>query len=217
MNKFNIIPPDIIPQEHRKKEEKANFNFQKKSKKFWPNLIIIILAVFILAGGTFFINDIKLIPAPPDSFNENLTIPEQLTIQASVLPVSLNIQKRIEVNLKSQTLILFEDDKQISQHIISSGKRTTSTKTGNFSVVSKYPVAYGSGDGQLWTMPFFMGIYTVAGAENGIHELPFINGWRETSRDLGRPVSHGCIRLAIGEAEIVYNWAELGIPVWVHY
>lgn len=136
---------------------------------------------------------------------------------AAFLPVASDSQKKIEIDLKKQRMFVFIDDKKIAEYVISTGKRTTPTKAGNFSIISKYPVAYGLIQGIVWTMPYFMGIYVASGTENGIHELPFANGWREPVWDMGYPVSHGCVRLGIGDAEKVYNFAEIGTPVWVHY
>ncbi len=61
-------------------------------------------------------------------------------------------------------------------------------------------------------MPFWMNFYR----GYGIHELPYWpNGYREGEDHLGMPVSHGCVRLGIGNAEKLFNWAEIGIPVYI--
>jgi len=50
-----------------------------------------------------------------------------------------------------------------------------------------------------------------------IHELPYWpNGYREGENHLGVKVSHGCVRLGIGPAKYVFDWAEIGTPVYVH-
>ncbi len=183
---------------------------------FCVNVIIGIL-ILTIAGIAAPLNLIF----PPDT--ENLqaefsfvgSAPKK--ILAASLPESQDVVKRIEINLKIQRMKLFIDEKVVAEFVISSGKRKTPTKAGQFSIISKYPVAYGVIEGILWKMPYFMGIYTAAGQENGIHELPFANGWRESSRDMGHPVSHGCVRLGIGEAERVYNFAQIGTPVLAHY
>lgn len=133
------------------------------------------------------------------------------------LPLAKQTEKRIEIDISSQRLKTWQNGKILGEFVISTGKRTTPTKIGNFKVLSKIPMAYGCGYGQCWDMPFWMGIYEVTGQENGIHELPFINGYRENSSSLGYPVSHGCVRLPVGIAEKIYNWAEIGIPVEVHW
>jgi lipoprotein-anchoring transpeptidase ErfK/SrfK len=64
-------------------------------------------------------------------------------------------------------------------------------------------------------MPFWMAI--TPGGSFGIHELPeWPDGDKNGANDLGSPVSHGCVRLGIGPAERVYNWAEIGTPVVVY-
>lgn len=124
--------------------------------------------------------------------------------------------KCIELNLKTQRLAKWEQGKITKEYVISSGQPAYSTKVGNFSILSKVPVAYGGVKGQRWKMPFWMGIYFVGSTENGFHELPFINGVRESSNSLGKPVSHGCVRLGIGDAQELYDWAEIGTPVLIH-
>jgi len=78
-------------------------------------------------------------------------------------------------------------------------------------------MAIGVIKGQVWSMPYFVGIYQAGSTENGIHELPFLNGYRESSSSIGYPISHGCVRLRIGEAEKVYNFSKIDTPVYVHY
>ena len=123
--------------------------------------------------------------------------------------------KCIEINLGAQRMQIWEKNKILKEYVISSGRPSYATKTGNFTILSKWPVAYGGIPGQRWKMPFWMGIYYVGSTENGIHELPFINGVRESSADMGKAVSHGCVRLGIGDAEEVYNFADLKTPVLI--
>lgn len=133
------------------------------------------------------------------------------------LPESRQTQKRIEIDISDQKLYAWQDNKIVGEHIISTGKPKTPTKTGEFSVLSKHETAYGCGDGQCWKMPYWLGIYMVGSTENGIHELPFIKtagGWfREGAGSLGRAVSHGCVRLSLDEAKIAWDWADIGTPV----
>jgi len=121
--------------------------------------------------------------------------------------------KVIEINLSAQTLSRWENGQKLDENRVSTGKRSMPTPTGVFSVRNKIEVAY-SRKYRLY-MPYWMA-FTAQG--HGIHELPvFRNGKREGANHLGIPVSHGCVRLGIGPAEIAYNWAEIGTPVVVHY
>jgi lipoprotein-anchoring transpeptidase ErfK/SrfK len=35
--------------------------------------------------------------------------------------------------------------------------------------------------------------------------------------NFGAPMSHGCVNMTPGEAQILYNWAPIGTEVYVHY
>jgi len=148
----------------------------------------------------------------------NIVLVSQPEINTQTLPELKITEKKIEINLKEQKMYLWQDGKIINQFLVSSGRKGRETKTGNFSVIEKLPMAFGCSEGQCWKMPYWMKIYPA----NGIHELPFItnNGgrtyFREGQSSLGHPVSHGCIRLGIGNAEKVYNWTATGTPVIIH-
>ncbi|MFH0852163.1 MAG: L,D-transpeptidase [bacterium] len=211
MHKFKLLSP-----EHRNSERVTNFELQEKTKKLrWRKAAF--LAVFFVLAAIVPVNLIFRSGQDLDIAYQLLPFDDAVKIKAAQVPEIAKFQKRIEIDLLEQRMRLFEDEKQIAEYPISSGRRDKQTKAGSFSIISKYPMALGGIPGQAWKMPFFMGIYTIKGTENGIHELPFINGIRESARDLGHPVSHGCVRLGIGAAEKVYNWAELGTPVIISY
>ena len=120
--------------------------------------------------------------------------------------------KYIEVNLATQTLYQMEGQSVVGSHRVSSGKPGMSTPTGTYSILSKVNRAYSS-TYDLY-MPYWMAF---VGSKYGLHELPeWANGYKEGQNHLGIPVSHGCVRLGIGDAAQVYNWAEVGTPVYIH-
>lgn len=206
----------LIPPEYRTRNEVfyASSGLSKKSKRVLSSVVfftILLIGFFALPNLIF--EEQNMAEAP--EFNLRTAIFS--SIQPGLLPISADVQKKIEINLRTQRMTLWLDNQVLTVYVISSGKKSTPTKAGNFSVISKYPVAYGDAKGVRWTMPYFLGIYKVKEAENGIHELPYLNGYRESSRSLGIPVSHGCVRVAIGNAEKLYNWADIGTPVWIHY
>jgi hypothetical protein len=125
------------------------------------------------------------------------------------------LDKYVEIDISDQRLKYYLNGFELLDYPISSGKPSTPTRLGEFQVISKYPIAYGGIPGQAWKMPYFIGFYKSGNLENGIHELPFINGYREGERSLGRAVSHGCVRLAIGPAEELYNYVSIGTKVFV--
>lgn len=120
--------------------------------------------------------------------------------------------KYIEVNVSTQTMYLWEGTNKIGEYQVSSGNVwSTPTPLGTRYVENKSSNAWSS-KFKVY-MPWWMSI----GGGYGIHELPYYpDGRREGESYLGRAVSHGCIRLGIGAAESVYNWADIGTPVYIH-
>lgn len=122
------------------------------------------------------------------------------------------LEKRIEINTSKQELSYFLGGVKMDSFKVSTGKAATPTPKGNFKIENKVGKAWSKPYG-LW-MPYWMGM---VGGKFGIHELPYWpNGYREGVNHLGIPVSHGCIRLGIGSAEIVYNWTEIGTSVVIY-
>ena len=118
--------------------------------------------------------------------------------------------KYIDVNLTEQKLCRIESTQLIDCYPISSGKAAMPTPTGTFSITAKDPREY-SYEYKMW-MPWweqFNGDY-------GIHELPETATWKEVPDHLGTPVSHGCVRLGVGPTQTVYDWTDIGTPVYIH-
>lgn len=145
-----------------------------------------------------------------DDINEIITISERAPQGNTEIP------KYIDIDVSEQHFRYYEQGFLVDDLLTSTGKPSTPTRLGEFDVINKYEMAYGSGDGQAWGMPYFIGFYTSGSLTNGIHELPFIDGYREGPGSLGIAISHGCVRLDIGPAEEVYNWIEVGDKVFVH-
>ncbi len=119
--------------------------------------------------------------------------------------------KNILIDLKKQELYQQLKGITIRTHAVSTGKASMPTPRGTYTIANKSPRAWSRTYG-LW-MPFWMGL---KGTRMGIHELPeWPNGYKEGANHLGTPVSHGCIRLGIEAAKIVYDWTEIGTKVIV--
>lgn len=117
----------------------------------------------------------------------------------------------LEINLAEQRMYLFEGTNQIASYVVSTGKWSMPTPIGTRYINSKDPRAWSEKYGLY--MPYWNDI----GSGYGIHELPeWPGGYKEGENHLGTPVSHGCIRLGVGAAEHVYNWAAIGTPVFIH-
>ncbi|MFA4834115.1 MAG: L,D-transpeptidase family protein [Patescibacteria group bacterium] len=121
------------------------------------------------------------------------------------------LEKRIEVNTKAQVLSYFLGEVRLGSFPVSSGKASMPTPKGHFTIYNKFPKAWSSYG--LW-MPYWLGMQY---GKFGIHELPvWPNGYKEGENHLGTPVSHGCIRLGVGPAELIYNWTPVGTPVFIY-
>jgi lipoprotein-anchoring transpeptidase ErfK/SrfK len=119
--------------------------------------------------------------------------------------------KYILVDISEQHMYVYEGDALIYSFVASTGMHN-GTRVGNFSVLDKIPNAYGS-TWDLW-MPNWLGIYWSGSLENGIHALPILsNGVTLWSGYLGVPISYGCVVLGTYEAQLLYDWAEIGTPV----
>ena len=121
--------------------------------------------------------------------------------------------KYIDINLASQVMSIFEEGRLLDSYLISSGKRGMDTPKGEHKIYNKHPRTWSRQYGLY--MPFWMAI--APSGKFGIHELPeWPGGYKEGASHLGIPVSHGCVRLGVGAAERVYNWADIGTPVVIY-
>jgi len=119
--------------------------------------------------------------------------------------------KYIDIDLSQQKLCMIEGNNILGCYIISSGKPSTPTPKGTRTIQDKSPRAYSAPYGLY--MPYWQGM----GGGYGIHELPeWPGGFKEGESHLGIPVSHGCVRLGVGPAQTVYNWTDIGTPVYIH-
>ncbi len=120
-----------------------------------------------------------------------------------------SLQKSIHINLARQQLEPMVNGVAIANYPISSGLPRLPTPVGNFKVLQKNPRAWSQAS-KLW-MPYWMHF---SGRGHGIHELPeWPNGRKEGESHLGQRASHGCVRLGVGAAKKIYDWAPVGTPV----
>jgi lipoprotein-anchoring transpeptidase ErfK/SrfK len=123
--------------------------------------------------------------------------------------------KYILVDISQQHLYAYQDEALVYSFVASTGMNNA-TATGLFSVLSKIPNAYGA-TWNIW-MPNWLGIYWAGGLQNGIHALPILSsGARLWDGWLGTPISYGCVVLGAYEAQLLYEWAEIGTPVEIQW
>ena len=147
---------------------------------------------------------------------EDTPVPTRPAVQAVNPSVpSYGGSKYILVDISEQHMYVYEGDTLIYSFVASTGMNNA-TRVGTFAVQSKIPNAYGA-TWNIW-MPDWLGIYWAGGLENGIHALPILpNGATLWEGFLGRPISYGCVVLGTYDAQVLYDWAEIGTPVEIRW
>ncbi len=146
---------------------------------------------------------------PPRAINDR---PYVIALAASLPIGDTTKPKSIVINTDTQRLQTLSYGHAFASFPISTGKWNFATPLGNHAVTNKIKRAYSRRYGLY--MPWWMAI--VPGGAYGIHELPeWPNGTKEGESHLGTPRSHGCIRLGVGPAKLVYDWTETGTQVVV--
>lgn len=160
----------------------------------------------------FFELAFKTNPYEPDSDSDGFN--DYLEIDNGYSPISIQPEKlarKIEIVLSTQRLDYYINNIKWRSFIVSTGKPSMPTPTGEFTVVNKSVKAWSKSYG-LW-MPFWLGLDR---GRIGIHELPvWPSGYREGEDHLGKAVSHGCIRLGVGPAEYLFNRIDVGAKVFI--
>lgn len=121
--------------------------------------------------------------------------------------------KWIQVNLYEQTMAAYEDGRMLYATLVSSGLDKWSTDPGLFSIWAKLKADRMSGAYEpdksdyyyLEAVPWVM-YFDGSKALHGEY-------WHDR---LGFKRSHGCVNLAPQDARWLYDWTEVGTPVWVY-
>lgn len=140
------------------------------------------------------------------------SFPEILPPKKETQILCPKIKNGIEVNITEQKVRLCEDGKAIEEFLVSTGKKETPTPTGEFFVIKKSSMIDSTITGRRLWLPFWVGFYQ----DYGFHELPIDEeGKRLGEGKIGKQDSLGCIRLKVGEAEKLYQFAEIGTKILI--
>lgn len=130
-------------------------------------------------------------------------------------PVSLSnqkLEKKIAVDISDQRMDYFLGRARLGSFQVSTGKPSTPTPLGAFTVTRKSPRER-TKVGELY-MPYWMAFKNDLYA---IHDLPeWPNGYKEGANHLGKKVSHGCVRLATENAKFMYDWTLVGTKIVIN-
>jgi lipoprotein-anchoring transpeptidase ErfK/SrfK len=113
----------------------------------------------------------------------------------------------VDVDLTHQRAYAYENDTLVKTFIVSTGTSLHPTVTGQYHIYVKYRYADMSGPGYyLRDVPYVMYFYK----GYGLHGTY----WHH---NFGHPMSHGCVNMRTDEAGWLFNWADVGTLVNVHY
>lgn len=154
-----------------------------------------------------------------DTSNLAAEVVEKLEAGEAVFPIavtetpfeSVNLLRKIDVNLSSQTATLYENGAVVRSWKISSGKAATPTDVGNFRVyahVRSQTMKSREPDGSITETPNVPWV-TYFNGDEGFHGTYWHN-------DFGNRRSHGCVNMPIDVAKYVYEWSPVGLEVSVH-
>jgi len=112
----------------------------------------------------------------------------------------------IDISIARQRLTAYQGKRRVFTAIVSTGVPRTPTVLGRFAIRRKLRSQRMRGPGYdlpnvPWVM-YFYGAYAIHGTY-----------WHN---NFGRPMSHGCVNMRVGDARWLYQWASLGTPVVVH-
>ena len=121
---------------------------------------------------------------------------------SEITPLSPDvIDKRIEVNLKKQTITAFENGNPVLTHLVCSGYGAFATPRGAHKVLFKTPTSrmVGGSGASYYDLPGvpFCTFFTWSGV--AIHGTYWHN-------DFGRPRSHGCVNVPSDVARWFWRW-----------
>ncbi|WP_258132120.1 L,D-transpeptidase [Microbacterium sp. MYb62] len=122
---------------------------------------------------------------------------------------TVNLFRRIEIDLGSQRAYLFENNAVVNSWAVSTGLPGTLTPTGSFKVFAHTRIQD-------------MGCYE--GAPYCTEDVPWITwfapniGFHGTywHNNFGQRMSHGCVNLPIDLAKYVYDWSPVGLEISVY-
>jgi lipoprotein-anchoring transpeptidase ErfK/SrfK len=116
-------------------------------------------------------------------------------------------EKWIDVNVSSQTIYAMEGSERINSFRVSTGKQDTPTVGGKFHIYDKLVTASMSGEDYYYPeIPYVMYFYQGYGFHGVTWPLK-----------LGVPSSYGCVNMLTPDAEWLFNWADVGTLINVHY
>ena len=122
----------------------------------------------------------------------------------------------LDVNLTQQLLTVYDGTNPLRTIVVTTGMAGWETPPGWFSIVSRVANETMT-SGAIGAEDFFRlddVLFTQYFTDYG-HALHF--AWWRTKETIGRPGSHGCVNLLLDDARYLWDWANIGTPILIHY
>lgn len=121
--------------------------------------------------------------------------------------------RHIDIDLSAQWLSAYEDDLLVYTAPVATGRDGFNTPAGSFAVYYKTPMQdmRGSAGGETWYVPSIPWVMYVVGG------VALHGTYWHTQFGTGIRMSHGCINLGMDDAQWLYEWADIGTTVYIHY
>lgn len=147
--------------------------------------------------------------------NQLISIPPTDTKILGETVNNTSSSKRIEVDLTTQLLYAYENNRLVYNYSISSGTWNR-TPQGTFYIWTKIRSQKMEGGSKelgtyyyLPNVPYILFFYNDKYAKKvgfSIHGAYWHNNF-------GKPMSHGCINMRPSEAAVIFKWADVNVPV----
>ena len=122
--------------------------------------------------------------------------------------------KRIYVDLTTQTVTAFEGEKPVFSTRCASGAKGSETPRGEFHTYHKGPSIHmtnqGDGTENTYHLPGVPWVSFFTGTGVALHGTYWHN-------DYGRPSSRGCVNLTPSDSKFIYRWSRPDVPVGTPY
>jgi L,D-transpeptidase catalytic domain len=134
------------------------------------------------------------------------------------LPADTGTGRRVVFDISDQRVWLVAPDPDAHDEVLRtylvSGSLTDNLAPGSYHVYSRSRWAVGIDDSGV--MEYFVRFTPGANAAIGFHSIPVKDGRPlQTRAQLGTPMSHGCIRQALPDAKVLWDFAPVGTKVVV--
>ncbi|MDR1808030.1 MAG: L,D-transpeptidase [Propionibacteriaceae bacterium] len=123
--------------------------------------------------------------------------------------------KWFDVNLSTYRVVAYQGDSAVNSFLVSYGMSGHETPPGLWTVVRQVQndrmigeIDPKTGKPEYDTPVQYSTYFTWGGV--AFHAAPWVTTF-------GTNVSHGCVNMTTSDAQWVFNWAEVGVPVYVHW